>query len=127
MNLGECSFIFGSLITPATYFFYRKIFFIKKYSLPLFLFVSILAILGLALLNINTNGKPNYYLFLLCPLYSLMLLKLLLFLFKLRYHRNPKDTPNWEVYPKDLNLMADKLFDFLYLTLSIIVPIEVLL
>lgn len=58
----------------------------KKYII-VFAVCVVFAVIGL--LTIPYNNSPNFYLFLICPLYSISLYRLLCVIFKSRFGRDP--------------------------------------
>lgn len=96
---------------------------------PKYFKIILLICIGLAIIALSTIGYvtktksstlKNPYLFLLCPLYSLIVYRLLYIGFRKMYNRDPIN------YGKDAITSAnssDKLFQFLFLMLSILGPI----
>jgi hypothetical protein len=125
MELDEISFLFGLMFIPFTFIFAPKLFYNKKYTIPLLVFVLTLSIFGLTKIDMTNNSKPNFYLFLFCPIYSLTLLRILLHYFRLRLHRNPKYPPR-NFFTEDDALGWDRLFYFTFTILSLCLPIGIL-
>ena len=125
MQLDEIALLVGLMIIPFLFLFARTILLNSKYNLTLFIFVLTLFILGLTQIKNSTDGKPNFYLFLFCPLYSLTLFRVLLYFFKRHFKRAPKDPPRFPAFQDD-GLQWDRLFNFLFLILSLCVPIVLL-
>ena len=126
MNLEEISAMFGLMIIPFTLLFTPKILFDKKNSLKFFIGTIILSLIALLTINHKTNGRPNFYLFLFCPLYALALLKLLLFIFKRSLHRNPKNSSSLNRWGLEDDEGWDKLFYFTFMLLSFCLPFSML-
>ena len=122
MPLDEISFLVGLMIIPFLFLFIRRVLFDSKYRALLSIFVSILFILGLTQINNHTGNKPNFYLFLFCPLYSLTLFIILLYFFKRHFKRDPKDPPRFPAFQND-GLQWDRVFNMIFLILSLCVPV----
>ena len=116
------SYVFLQLLIPFVFFISRKILREKKSFYILFFFCLILSIIGFIKLNQTVKDKPNFSLFLFTPLYSLLLYRLLLIPFWKRKKRDPKIPPRELFYTGDLSLLADKIFIFTFLMLSILLP-----
>ncbi len=114
-------FLFGLIIVPFSFIFFPKLFYNKKFTIPFFLFTITLAIIGLSSIALVNNQKLNSYLFLICPLYSLTLFRILLYIFKLNLNRNPKNPPR-QFLPEDDGLWWDRLFYFTFIILSLLLP-----
>ena len=125
MQLDEITFLIGLMIVPFLFLFARAILLNSKYNLMLFIFVSTLFILGLTQIKNSTGEKPNFYLFLFCPLYSLTLFRILLYFFRRHFKRDPKDPPRFPSFQDD-GLQWDRLFNFTFLILSLCVPVGLL-
>jgi hypothetical protein len=119
--LEEFSFI-GLILIPAIFLISRKALREKK-SFLIILSVSIVcAILAILSLKSAESGKPNFALIWFCPLYSLLLYRILLIPFWARKQRDPK-IPNRELfYTGNVNLFADRLFGLTFIILSIMLP-----
>jgi hypothetical protein len=122
MKLDEIVFLIGLLTIPFTFLFASKLFYDKKYFLYLAIFALVSAAIGLMNLSSTDNQKPNFYLFLFCPTYSLLVFRILLYLFRLKLRRNPKDPPK-QLFPKEDGLWWDRLFYFTFMTLILCLPI----
>ncbi len=116
------SFIFLQLLIPLIFFISRKVLREKKSFYILFFFCLILTVIGFAKLNQTIRNKPNFNLFLFSPLYSLLLYRLLLIPFWKRKKRDPKIPQRELFYTGDLSLLADKIFIFTFLMLSLLLP-----
>jgi hypothetical protein len=75
-------------------------------------------------LNFSKN-KPNFYIFLLCPLYDLILLFPLLHLFRKIKKRDPKNAPR-QFIPYNDGLWPDRWFDSIALIVWIFIPLGLL-
>lgn len=122
MKLDEIAFFIGFLAIPFTFLFAPKIFYDKKYFLFLTIFTLVSGAIGLMKLNSANNQNPNFYLFLFCPIYSVTTFRVLLYLFRLKLHRNPKNPPK-QLFPKEDGLWWDRLFYFTFMILSLCLPI----
>jgi hypothetical protein len=125
MPLDEISFLVGLMIIPFLFLFVRKVLFNPKYNTPLLIFASILFILGLTQVKNDAGGRPNFYLFLFCPLYSLTLFRVLLYFFKHRFQREPKDPPRLSTFSND-GMNWDRLFNMTFFILSVCLPVALL-
>ena len=122
---GYC-FLFGLMIIPFSFLFFPKIYFNKRLVLPFFIFVLTLAIIGFLLPKNIVQTKPNFYLFLLCPLFSLTILRVQLFIFNKTLKRNPKNPPRYFFFMNEDELGWDRLFYFVFIMLSLVLPIGLL-
>lgn len=125
MNLEFYTFIFGLMIIPFSFLFFPKIYYKKNLVIPFFIIVFIIALIGLFIFSQTINKKPNFYLFLLCPLFSLTFLRVQLFIFNKLLKRNPKNPPK-NVFLEDDGLGWDRFFYFVFMVLSLITPIVIL-
>ncbi len=128
MELDAFCFMVGLVLVPFSHMLFANIFYQKKYTLPFFVTALVMAIIGLLAAN-YTEGyqKPNFYLFLICPLYGLIVLKALLYLFKQIYKRTPKgmrDIPS-AFFPDD-DFGGDRLFHLAFRLLSCCLPLLLL-
>lgn len=125
MIIEEIAFLTGLLLIPFMYLFTRKLLFKKhviQYLFILSVFFSILAIFP----SINHNySKPNFYLFLLCPIYDLIIFYASLLSFKRINKRKPKDAPR-QLIMHDDGMLKDRLFDVILFILWLILPISLL-
>jgi len=121
-------FIAGVMSSQVLYF---SGMFYKKNKAPLnnpeyFKTIWIITI-SLALTGLSTlfyvDAKPNYYLFLVSPLYSFALYRLMHLWFFTKLHRDPVVT----VRERNPKFKWDELFQFCYLLLSTLVPMAVIL
>ena len=117
---GIC-FVFALTSVPFAFLLFPKIFLNRKFDLLLFIVVSALAISGILLMRYATSKTPILYLFLMCPAYSLILLRVFLYFFRMALHRNP-------IFPNksDFSLPWDRLFYFTFMFLSECLPLLLL-
>ena len=120
------AFLFGLMIVPVLFMFYRSFLFNAEYNIPLFASALLLVIVALMKLNSALAEKPNFYLFLFCPFCDLVLLKLMLSFFRYKLQRDPKDTPR-SISLFNEGLIWDRLFNFVFTLLCLIGPPIVLL
>jgi hypothetical protein len=125
MHLDEIAFLVGLMSIPFLFLLIRKVLFNPKYSSPLLIFVSVLFGLGLTQIKNHTGNRPNFYLFLFCPLYSLTLFRILLYFFKRHFKREPEDPPRFSDFQND-GLYPDRLFNITFLILSLCLPVGLL-
>jgi hypothetical protein len=128
MDLAGVSFFVGLMIVPVVYFFARKMLLKAKYLNVTFSIAGVLAMIGLTQVKNETGGKPNFYLFLFCPLCSLIIFRLLLFCFKKIKRRDPRslmDIPS-QLLPDDDGLWSDRMFHFIFLTTTMCGPLFLL-
>ena len=125
MELDGYCFMFGLMIVPFSFLAFPRLFFNKKLVIPLYVFAWILAFIGLTAYNNTDSTGPNFYLFLLCPIYSLALLRVELFIFKKKLKRNPKNPPRNISMEYD-GIGWDRLFYFTFMFLSLCVPVFLL-
>jgi len=125
MKIEEVAFYTGLLLIPFMYLFTREQLLKKRVLLYLFILSIIFSIIAVFHINNETNTKPNFYLFLFCPLYDLTLLIPALYFFKKIKKRNPKDAP-MQFFPYDDGMWLDRVFDFIVLILWLLLPIVLL-
>jgi hypothetical protein len=113
------------MIIPCSFLFFPKLYFNKKLVFPLYIFTIVLAILGLLTVGNSDSTKPNFYLFLICPIYSLSILRIELYLFKKYIKRNPKYPPR-NFFLEDDGLGWDRVFYFTFMFLSTVSPLGIL-
>ena len=125
MGLDGYCFLFGLMIIPYAFMFFPSLFFNTKFIIPFYIFTLALAIIGLIMHKNVDSTKPNFYLFLLCPICSLTLLRIELIIFNKKLKRNPKNPPrNW--FMRDDGLGWDRLFYFTFMFLSLCIPLFLL-
>ncbi len=125
MNFEEYCFLIGLMIVPFSFLFFPKIHFDKRFVLPFFILALIFGITGLVLHKPSSTAKPDLYLFLLCPLFSLSLLRIMLIIFHKIMKRDPKNPPKSMSLGSD-GLDVDRIFYFLFMILSLSLPIGIL-
>ena len=125
MGLDGYCFLFGLMIIPFSFLFFPKIYFNKRLVLPFFAFALTLAIIGLLAHKNVFKTKPNFYLYLLCPLFSLTILRLQLFIFNKTLKRNPENPPR-NFFMNEDELGWDRLFYFVFMMLSLVLPFVLL-
>jgi hypothetical protein len=124
MMLNELAFFIGLLFIPFLFLFFRSLFFkFKAYKIifRICLTLSILGVLALVVTTIEEN-KPNFYLFLFCPLYQFILLHFSLNIFRKYHDRDPIDPPRFSSFNYD----NDRLFYFTYMILSLCLPVAII-
>lgn len=124
MKFDEFSFMFGLLYIPFFFLFFKN--YLLKNKIYKYTFISTVLFSLIALFKINeeTYGKPNFYLFLFCPLFQFLLLHILLYFFRKYKNRNPIDPPRkW--FTED-NLDSDRFFYFIFMILSLCTPMFLL-
>jgi len=119
------AFFIGLLFVPFLFLFFRSLFFkFKSYKIifRICIALSILGILALGLTNTKDN-KPNFYVFLFCPVYQFALLHFGLNIFRKYKERNPIDPPRFSSFD---SYDSDRLFYFLYMIFSLCLPMLIL-
>jgi len=114
--------IVGLLLTPLIFTISRKVLREQKPFLIILSFSILVSILALCEMNSETSDSPNFILFWFCPLYSLLLYRLMLIPFWARKKRDPKIPPRELFYSGDVSLFADKFFGFIFILLSTLLP-----
>jgi hypothetical protein len=125
MGLDGYCFLFGLMVIPFSFLFVPKVYFNKRLVLPFYIFALTLATIGLFAPKNTVETKPNFYLFLLCPLFSLTILRVQLFIFNKTLKRNPKNPPR-NFFMNEDGLGWDRLFYFVFMMLSLVLPIGLL-
>lgn len=124
MDIEGYSFLIGLTLIPFSFLFFPKLYFNKKLVVPLYILSLILAYIGWIAKHQDAT-KPNFYLFLLCPIYSLLLLRLELYIFiKVKGRKPIYPQKNW--LGTDDGLWSDRIFYFIFLILSLCVPVFLL-
>lgn len=123
MKLDLLSLIIGLMLIPVIFLVRRSSLTQKKIFRLLLIITSILALTGL-ITTLFVEDKPNFFLFLICPIYSLILHKILHYWFKKFLHREPIDT-TFLWFPKT-NVGWDRAFNISFLILSISIPLFLL-
>lgn len=122
MQPDEICFLVGLLWIPIFFLFLRRVLFDPKSKLVFFGIAILLAISGLSQLKSTVAGKPNFYLFLLCPLYGLSLLNIMLYFFRSNFNRDPQMAMRRTWSMEDDGLGWDRFFNFVFLILVISAP-----
>ena len=117
----EFSFI-GLILIPAIFSISRKVLREKKSFIIILGICIVCAILATIGLKSVESGKPNFALIWFCPLYSLLLYRIMLIPFWARKHRDPKIPMREVFYTGNVNLFADRLFGFSFFALSVMLP-----
>jgi glucan phosphoethanolaminetransferase (alkaline phosphatase superfamily) len=117
----EFSF-FTIIIIPIIFFISRKALRERKSFMIIFFITIIFALITTYKISVDEFSKPNFLLFWYSPLYSLLLYRLMLMPFWKRKKRDPKIPPRELFYLGDICLLADKLFGFVFILLSILLP-----
>lgn len=117
----EFSF-FTIIIIPIIFFISRKALRERKSFMIIFFITIIFALITTYKISVDEFSKPNFLLFWYSPLYSLLLYRLMLIPFWKRKKRDPKIPPRELFYLGDISLLADKLFGFVFILLSILLP-----
>ena len=124
MKFDEISFLFGLLYIPIFFLFFKDYLLKIKVYKYVFLSTIFLLVIGITKINEETYGKPNFYLFLFCPLFQFLLLHILLYFFRKYKNRNPINPPRkW--FTED-NLDSDRFFYFIFMILSLCTPMFLL-
>ena len=123
MKLDFLSLVFGLLFIPVIFLFCRQKLKDPKFVRLLLMICIVLAAIGLATI-LFVEVRPNFYLFLICPIYSLILHQLLLKWFRARLHRDPLDT-TFLWFPKN-DVTWDRIFNIGFLLLSVSGPVFLL-
>lgn len=114
--------IVGLLLIPLIFITSRKVLRERKPFLIILSFSILVLILALCEMNSETSDSPNFILFWFCPLYSLLLYRLMLIPFWARKKRDPKIPRRELFYSGDVSLFADKFFGFIFILLSTLLP-----
>ncbi len=117
----EFSFI-GLLLIPLIFTINRKVLRERKPFLIILSFSVLVSIIALSRMNSETSDSPNFILFWVCPLYSLLIYRLMLIPFWARKKRDPKIPPRELFYSGDVSHFADKFFGFVFMLLSTLLP-----
>jgi len=114
--------IIGLIFIPLIFTISRKVLREKKSFLIILSFSVLVSILALSEMNSEVSDSPNFILFWFCPLYSLLIYRLMLIPFWARKKRDPKIPPRELFYSGDVSLFADKFFGFVFMLLSTLLP-----
>ena len=112
----------GLLLIPIVFVVKRKVLREKKSFLILFCISLLCAVLALNSLSSSERGQPNFALLWFSPLYSLLLYRILLIPFWARKKRDPVLPQRYLLETGHVEHYADRLFGFVFLILSIVVP-----
>ena len=117
MKTESCIIVFISLSALLIFMFFRQLLDNKKSWLLLLKIFAVLAVIGILGL-----GKSIMYLSFITPIYAVAIYRPLYILFKKGMHREPIDTAgNWTP-----DLFYDRLFNIVYVLLSIIPPFAII-
>jgi hypothetical protein len=119
------AFLVGLMLIPFLFLIFWRVLFNPKYGMVLFAFAIASVVGGIIEINSGPPGKPNFYLFLFCPLYQLLLLKLMVYLFRRGMHRDPVNPPRGSSFTED-GLGWDRLFSMVFLISSLALPVAVM-
>lgn len=125
MIIEKIAFLTGLLLIPFMYLFAMKLILKKQVLLYLFILSIIFSIIAIVQSIDYNDTKPNFFLFLLCPIYDLTILYPALLLFKKIEKRNPKFPPR-QFIPEDDGMWRDRLFNFVLLMLWLVLPVGLL-
>jgi heme O synthase-like polyprenyltransferase len=107
---------------PFLYLFWPSLFQKKEYEKQLLVATAIIAVAGtLLFLWLHTASS----LFLISPLYALLVLRTGVRFFRKKMRRNPKDPPRNTFLDDEYNW--DRLFQFCYMLLALLGPLYVLI
>jgi hypothetical protein len=120
---GYC-FIFGLTIVPFSFLLFPKPYFKQRLVFPFYVAALALAVIGWTMPH-SDSTKPNFYLFLLCPIFSLLLLRLELYFFQKHLKRRPQ-IPFGGDFAGDDDLWWDRVFYFVLLLASVGLPLFIL-
>jgi hypothetical protein len=119
--------IIGLIFIPLIFTISRKVLREKNSFLIILSFSVLVSILALNEINSEKGTSPNFILFWFCPLYSLLLYRLMLIPFWARKKRDPKIPKRELFYSGDVSLFADKFFGFVFMLLSMLLPMVLLI
>lgn len=124
MDFQGYSFLIGLTLIPFSFLFFPKLYFNKRFVVPLYIIALLLGYIGWTARH-QDMSKPNFYLFLICPIFSLLLLRLELFIFLRIKGREPVyPLKNW--FGSADGLWWDRIFYIIYMMLSLCLPIFLL-
>jgi hypothetical protein len=122
----EClAFVFGLLIVPFVFVVRRELLFNNRYIGLNLITSSLLALVELFTIDVKRK-VPNFFLFLFCPLYPFILLRLTAHIFLKIVGRFPRDTSKPLLDLDGDGLFADRLFNLSYFVLATVGPLAVL-
>ena len=122
----EFSFI-GLLFIPLIFIISRKVLRERMPFLIIFSFAILISILSFFEMSNDKSTSPNFILLWFCPIYSLLLYRLMLIPFWARKRRDPKIPQRELFYSGDVSLFADKVFGFVFMLLSILLPMVLII
>ncbi|MBG6109328.1 RsiW-degrading membrane proteinase PrsW (M82 family) [Flavobacterium sp. CG_23.5] len=122
----EFSFI-GLLFIPLIFIISRKVLRERMPFLIIFSFAILISILSFFEMSNDKSTSPNFILLWFCPIYSLLLYRLMLIPFWARKRRDPKIPQRELFYSGDVSLFADKFFGFVFMLLSILLPMVLII
>ncbi|HWD88462.1 MAG TPA: hypothetical protein VG367_10075 [Mucilaginibacter sp.] len=125
MQPDEIAFLAGLMIVPLLFLFFWRFLLNPQRAILLFAIACALGAAALTHLKNPLPGKPNFYMFLFCPLYQLLLLRGMLYIFRSALHRDPVNAPRKSFFSEDDGLGSDRLFKVAFLILSLVVPVGI--
>jgi hypothetical protein len=123
MKLDLLSFLVGLMFIPMVFVLRRRTLTEERFLKPLYIIAFALAAIGLLTIP-YVDARPNFYIFLICPLCSLTIHRLLYLWFKTSLHREPQDT--FMVWFPKKDLSWDRAFNFVFLFISLSMPLFLL-
>ncbi len=119
----------GFLLVPFSFVGFNRLFFKESLERPFWIIAALLAMISLLITcSIGfaaASPRPRLHLFLLCPLYDLALLRLGIYLFRRRYHRNPVISRVRWSYDND-GKSRDRFFLLVFMLLTLSLPYFIL-
>lgn len=122
----EFSFI-GLLLIPLVFTISRKVLRERKTFIIILIFSILVSVLAFVEMDFERKSTPNFILFWFCPLYSLLVYRLMLIPFWARKKRDPKIPSRELFYSGDVKLFADKFFGFVFMLLSMLLPMVLII
>ncbi len=119
--------IIGLLFIPLIFTISRKVLRENKPFLIVLSFSILASVLAIIEINSEKSTSPNFILFWFCPLYSLLVYRLMLIPFWARKKRDPKIPKRELFYSGDVSLFADKFFGFAFMILSMLLPMVLII
>lgn len=114
--------IVGFIFIPAVFVISRKILREKKSFLWLLSFSLLVSLVAISETISEENTSPNFLFYWFCPLYSLLVYRLMLIPFWSYKKRDPKIPQRELFYSGNVDLLADRLFGFVFMLLSVLIP-----
>jgi hypothetical protein len=123
VNIEDIALLTGLMTIPFMLLFLRKQLFKKQ----VFIFLLVISIILTLIESIEVyySNNVNFNIFLLCPLYDLIILYPFLWLFRKIKKREPKDAPR-QFIPYDDGLWSDRLFYMAMISFWLIIPLALL-